>query len=543
MPIIKLPQAGKTATSATVRRWMGRVGEAVGKGDVIVEVETDEGVVQIQSPVTGRLVEHLAAEGRTIAIGTGLAVVDDGSIAEQPEAGVKSKPMSRKEPGTGGKVIPILMPKAGQSMEEGTLVKWHVKAGEQVSRGQVIFEIETDKANMEVEASDEGRLAKIVLDEGGTIAVMQPVAYLAESEADVEVYIASQGEATAEVSDEATKRRSDEGKGTQHSALSTQHSALSGDERRSDEATKRRRERHSAPSTQHSALSTQHSFAASADGRVKASPAARKLAADRGVDLASLPAGSGPGGRILSSDVPATASFPAVSQPAQAMPVVPANAGDSVRRRMSPMRKAIAKNLSISKQTIPHFYIRTTINAEALLSFYQGEKAKYPCSVNDVVIMACAKAIMAFAPFRSQIDGEQIVEFASANIGIAVGMDEGLVVPVLVAAERLTLQQIGSESRRLAMNARGGRIEAMGKGVFTITNMGMLGVEEFGAIINPPEAAILAVGAAREEVIVSGGTLKAGRVMTLTLSVDHRIIDGSLAAKFMAQLKEILERC
>jgi len=217
--------------------------------------------------------------------------------------------------------------------------------------------------------------------------------------------------------------------------------------------------------------------------------------------------------------------------------------GDVVRKRMSGMRKAIARNLLASKQNIPHFYIKTSIVADQLYAFYQLEKAKYPCSLNDVVVMACAKAIQEFPAFRSKMDKdkEEILEFPNSNIGIAVGMDDGLVVPVLVGAEQMSLKQLGAETRRIATAARNGKIEGMGKGVFTITNLGMFGVTEFSAIINPPEAAILAVGAVREEVIVSGGTMRPGRTMNMTLSADHRIIDGMLAAKFMARLKEILE--
>ena len=175
------------------------------------------------------------------------------------------------------------------------------------------------------------------------------------------------------------------------------------------------------------------------------------------------------------------------------------------------------------------------------MSFYQGEKAKYLCSINDVVVMACAKAIREFALLRSRIEGDEIVQFEEVNIGIAVGMEEGLVVPVVVNADQKSLKELGVESKRIATSAKAGKIEGMGKGLFTITNMGMLGVEEFGAIINPPESAILAVGAVREDVIVSGGTLRLGKVMTLTLSVDHRVIDGMLAARFIARLKELLE--
>jgi pyruvate dehydrogenase E2 component (dihydrolipoamide acetyltransferase) len=208
---------------------------------------------------------------------------------------------------------------------------------------------------------------------------------------------------------------------------------------------------------------------------------------------------------------------------------------------MSQMRRAIAKNLLLSKQTIPHFYVRLTIDADPLFAFYQAEKTRYPVSLNDVVVMACAKTIMEFPAFRSRLENEEIVESPSANIGVAVAMDDGLIVPVVMSAERLSLRQIAGETKRIAAAAKSGKIEGMGSGVFTITNMGMFGVEEFGAIINPPEAAILAVGTAREAVVVKDGAMRAGRVMTMTLSADHRLIDGATAAKFLARLKLILE--
>jgi len=205
------------------------------------------------------------------------------------------------------------------------------------------------------------------------------------------------------------------------------------------------------------------------------------------------------------------------------------------------MRRAIARNLLASKQTIPHFYTRLTIDADPMYAFYRAEKAKYPCTVNDVVALACARAIREFPAFRSRLDGEEIVEFPAANVGIAVGLEAGLVVPVLVGADSMGLQQLAAASKRIAEAARNGRIEGLGQGVFTITNLGMFGVEEFAGIINPPEAALLAVGAIREAVIARDGMLRPGRVMTLTLSADHRVIDGVLAAKFLARLKELLE--
>ena len=442
-----------------------------------MEVEGETGVVEVESALAGTLTEILAGEGKTVAVGAPIGTVATGDAKPVAIAAAPIAPA--------GNVIPILMPKAGQSMEEGTLVKWHVAPGANIKKGDVIFEIETDKANMEVEATDGGRLSRIVLPEGKTLAVLQPVAYLADNDADVDAFIASQGVSPPPQPSPGVPGEGEKGYTERH-----------------------------APT------------AVVEGGRAKSSPAARKIAAERGIDLSALSAGSGPGGRIISTDVPMKA---------------PPAKGGATRKRMSQMRKAIAKNLLLSKQTIPHFYVRLTIDADPLFAFYQGEKTRYPVSLNDVVVMACARTIMEFPAFRSRLENDEIVEFPSADIGVAVAMDEGLIVPVVRGAERLSLQQIAVEVKRIAAAAKSGKIEGMGSGVFTITNMGMFGVEEFGAIINPPEAAILAVGTAREAVLVKDGAMRAGRVMTMTLSADHRVIDGAMAAKFLARLKVILE--
>jgi len=258
------------------------------------------------------------------------------------------------------------------------------------------------------------------------------------------------------------------------------------------------------------------------------------------VNLATVARGSGPGGRILSTDIPATGTPKpglAAAEPVAAGKL-PAGA---IRKRMSGMRKAIARNLTLSKTTIPHWYLRARIDAGPMMAFYKSQKAKVGCSVNDIIVMASARAIMDFPAMHSRVDGESVIEFSGANIGIAVGMDDGLVVPVVMNAEQLTLAQLAVETKRLANQARAGRIENMGQGIFTISNLGMYGVDEFVAIINPPEAAILAVGAVREDVIVKDGALKAGQTLHLTLSADHRLIDGTLGAQFMARLKALLE--
>jgi len=208
---------------------------------------------------------------------------------------------------------------------------------------------------------------------------------------------------------------------------------------------------------------------------------------------------------------------------------------------MSKMRRAIGLNLQKSKQTVPHFYVRLTINAEPLFAYYRARKPQTNCTLNDCVVLAVGRAMAECPSVRSQIHGDEIVEFPHANIGIAVGVDEGLVVPVVRSVETLTLTQLAAETKRVVENARHGKLENIGHGNFTITNLGMFGVEEFGAIINPPESGILALGAMREAVTVEAGAIRTGRVMTMTLSADHRLVDGLLAARFLGRLREILE--
>jgi len=385
--------------------------------------------------------------------------------------------------------VPILMPQVGLSMEEGTMVEWRVQPGDRIEVGQIIFEVETDKATIEIEADHAGRLAKIVAEVDEIVAVKEPVAYLAENDADVEAYLAARPASAAQTVEDAPPTVA-------------------------------------APSrTEHAPAASAKAPAVMEEGRVKASPAARKLARERGLDLLAVRAGSGPGGRIVLADVEAAAQAPA----------------GPVRRPMSKMRKAIARSLLASKQTIPHFYLRTTIDAGAMVRFYRQRKARFKCTLNDVIVLACARAIREFPAFRSRLEGEEIVELPSANIGLAVGTDEGLVVPVVVGADGLSFEELAAATVRVADAARAGKLQGVGQGVFTITNLGMLGVEEFSAIINPPEAAILAVGAVREEVLVTDGAMHPAQVLTLTISCDHRLIDGAVGVQFTERVRGILE--
>jgi pyruvate dehydrogenase E2 component (dihydrolipoyllysine-residue acetyltransferase) len=376
----------------------------------------------------------------------------------------------------------ITMPKAGQSMEEGTIISWLKEEGDEVEVGDVLLEVETDKAVVDVESTQSGTLRKILRAEDEIVPVLAVIAFIGDP--DEEIPEVSE---TAPLLDENTQKEDIEPK-SEASTDAQPYEIV-------DVAT---------------------------GGRIKASPAAKRLAKQRGIDLSTIGSGSGVGGRIVSSDITS-------------------DMGGSVRQKMSPMRRAIASSLTTSKQTIPHFYMKLTIDASPLYDFYRSVKEENGCSLNDIIILACASAIREFAHFRSRIDGGEIEQSPSVNIGIAVGIDEGLVVPVITGAGTMTLKELASESRRVVERAREGKLEGSGKGCFTITNLGMFGVEEFSAIINPPESAILAVGSIREGVIVKEGAIRAGKLMTMTLSCDHRLIDGVVAAKFLERIKKDLE--
>lgn len=556
MRMLRMPEVAGL-DSATVVRWMVEPGQSFQSGQVLVRLESENAWVELVAGGAGSLAAVVAPVGRTVRAGQELAqvaapgqvapasaataVTSSASSSAQAAAGrvlQKDQVVQEGQPMTTasgtGESIAILMPQAGNTMTEGTVVKWHVKEGDWVKVGQVICEIETDKATMDYESPYEGRIAKIVAREGQVVPVKTPIAYLGEAPA-------GQGPTAGAAS------------------VATVAETPSPSQLRAEVTL-------AAPAAGAGGLET------AAPGRIKASPAAKKLAAERGVDLAAVGTGSGPGGRIVIKDVEKAAAAvqasPAVvaAQPVASPPPVraaatPAEAGAGmthvplatqavgqaaaegrvVRRPMSKMRRAIGLNLQVSKQTIPHFYLKGTIDAQGLVDFYKAQKPTTGCTINDVVVLAVGRVMREFPAFRSRIEGEELVEFPEANIGIAVGVEEGLVVPVVLRVDRLSLVELAREARRVVDNARKGKLENIGKGVFTVSNLGMFGVEDFQAIINPPESGILAVSAVREDVLVRDGALRAGRVMNLTLSVDHRVVDGVMAARFMARLKEVLE--
>ena len=423
----------------------------------------------------------------------------------------------------------ILMPALSPTMEEGTLAKWHVKEGDKVSSGDIMAEIETDKATMEFEAVDEGVMGKILIAEGTEgVKVNDVIAILLE-----------EGESADDI--EAPKAKSAEPAKSEAPAPEK-------------------------PSEDAPAKAATAPAAGSKDGeRIFASPLARRIAADKGLDLADIK-GSGPKGRIVKADVenakPGAKAAPAdapAKAPAAAAAMASGPSTETVVKmyegrpyeevKLDGMRKTIAARLTEAKQSVPHFYLRRDINLDALLKFRgqlnkQLEARGVKLSVNDFIIKACALALQQVPEANAVWAGDRTLKFAKSDVAVAVAIEGGLFTPVLKDAEMKSLSALSSEMKDLASRARDRKLaphEYQG-GSFAISNLGMFGIDNFDAIINPPHAAILAVGAGVKKPIVGeDGELAVATVMSVTLSVDHRVIDGALGANLLQAIKDNLE--
>jgi pyruvate dehydrogenase E2 component (dihydrolipoamide acetyltransferase) len=442
--------------------------------------------------------------------------------------------------------IDITMPRLSDTMEAGTIIKWNVAEGDAVSAGDAIADIETDKATMEMQAFDDGTVAVLVVDEGRTVDVGTVIAVLAEEGEDPQaVTAAAAGGADVEAR------------------------APAGDTAVIPPATAR-------PATAVIA----EPAGQRRDGRIRVSPVARQLADEHGVDLRSLQ-GSGPSGRVIKRDVlqaiethreTAAAVAPSARRPdeeieappaapeAPSIPVTPLVAvqepASGLRGQIVPrssMRQTIARRLVESSTTIPHYQVSVTIDMEPVLNLRRslneqldGQGVKL--SVNDFLVRACALAMHRHPYFNASWDGDSIRIHGEVNVGVAIALPPerggGLVVATIRHADAMSLRMISTETRQLAEKARtrGLSVEEMAGSTFTISNLGMFGVDHFTAIINPPNSAIMAVGAAQERPVVRRGELTVGHEMTVTLSLDHRVIDGAMAAQYMGTVREMIER-
>lgn len=446
---------------------------------------------------------------------------------------------------------PILMPKAGQSMTEGKIVAWLKKEGDPVEPGEPILEVETDKANVEVEAQDGGIIRKILAQEGEVRPILTLVGVIGEPGEDFDITELEKSLPKAEEEDDAGIDAP-----VSLPVADSAPPAPSAPESPAAAAPPQAATpppQPAAPAAAQMLPSATASLAAppaasTPAGRVFASPLARKVAEKRGVDLNRIQ-GTGPGGRILRRDVEsAPTRIESRTDGAGALPRLesrpypPASPRPPARVPMEGMRKAIGTALQQSKQTIPHFYTTVAIDATAALSLKDALKTQgMKISINDIVLRACAIALQEEPRVNCRVFPDRIEYPEDIHLGVAVGQEEGLVVPVILKAQTRDLAGIAAESRRIVQSANSGKLIGSGQGTFTVSNLGMFGVESFTAIINPPEGAILAVGAVSTEIVSCLGGFLPRAVFRVTLSSDHRAIDGVLAARFVSRVKHLIE--
>jgi pyruvate dehydrogenase E2 component (dihydrolipoamide acetyltransferase) len=418
--------------------------------------------------------------------------------------------------------ISILMPALSPTMTEGKLAKWHVKEGDVVKAGQVLCEIETDKATMEVEAVDEGTIGKLLIAEGTeNVAVNTPIAILLE-----------EGESASAIKDTAAAPVAKPAPKAEAPKAQAKPAAPP-----------------VPPAAKPAAPAPAAAAKANDGGRIFASPLAKRMAEQAGLDLSRIK-GSGPNGRIVKDDVDAAAkggqakAAPASQRPAAAQ--IARSREDTLVPHTS-IRKVIAKRMTESKQNIPHFYLTVDCRIDALLEARRqlnGKSEKIRVSVNDLIIKAAGVALRDYPDVNASWSDEGLVMHGGIDVSVAVATERGLITPIVKDADMKGLAQISAEMRDLAKRAREGklRLEEFQGGSMTVSNLGMYGIKEFAAIINPPQSCILAVGTGEERVIVVKGEMVVANMMSVTLAVDHRVVDGARGAEWLRSFKDYVER-
>ena len=432
----------------------------------------------------------------------------------------------------------VVLAKLSPTMDEGTIVKWNKKEGDPVKQGDVLAEIETDKANMEMEAQGSGVLRKILVPAGSKAPVGSLIGVIADPNEDISKMVASAAPAAAAPAAPTPAAAPAPPPVTAAATAAAPQSAPT-----------------PAPAPPPATAAPPAApgprpapAPVTEGGRLKASPLARSMASQRNIPLDAV-AGSGPGGRIIKRDIEAWSGAPAASRaPAPAAPAVPAGPAITPGEELpvSSMRRTIAKRLAESMFTAPHFYVTVDIDLDAAVALREqlqrGEDVKV--TYNDLVVKACAKALTRFPMVNASWMGDKIATHREVHVGVAVTIPDGLITPVVRNADRKSVIDISREVKDLAARARERKLrpeEFMGS-TFTISNLGMFGVAEFTAIINPPESAILAVGSVQKVPIVDeDDTLRAGHRMKVTLSADHRVVDGAMAAQFLGEVRRLLE--
>lgn len=541
--VITMPRLSDTMTDGKVAKWHKKVGDAVKEGDILAEIETDKAVQDFESEVNGTLLYVGTEEGGSSPVDSVLAIIgkegedisalkggNTAGTTPQEAAGIPeenkteqnitdvetTKPVEKEE-GTASAEIPagvevITMPRLSDTMTEGKVAKWHKKVGDDVKEGDILAEIETDKAVQDFESEFKGTLLYAAVEEGGASPVDTVLAIIGPAGTDVSGII-SGGAKKAENK-------------PQTSAVKTETSNT---------------ETASTP------------VAASMGERVAISPLAKKMAQEKGIDVHALK-GSGENGRIVKKDVE---SFTPSAQPAAATPAAKVEAkpaqpamnfvqGEDSETPNSQVRNIIAKRLSESKFTAPHYYLIVEINMDKAIEA-RKEINSLPdtkISFNDMVIKATAMALRKHPHVNSTWHADKIVHHGNINVGVAVAIPDGLVVPVLKNADQMNYNQISAAVKDMAGRAKSKGLKAneMEGSTFSVSNLGMFGIETFTSIINQPNSAILSVGAIVEKPIVKDGQIVVGNTMKLSLACDHRVVDGATGAQFLQTLRTYLEQ-
>jgi pyruvate dehydrogenase E2 component (dihydrolipoamide acetyltransferase) len=534
--VILMPRLSDTMTEGVIAAWHKKVGDNVKKGDLLAEVETDKATMDLESYKDGTLLFTGTDKGGKIQVNDLLAIigkpgedisklVKGGTTAAAPvtknavPAAPAAAPAAKAPAPAPGLDLSamqevILMPRLSDTMTEGVIADWHKKVGDSVKKGDILADIETDKATMELESYKEGKLLFTGAEKGQKIAVNDLLAIIGE-----------EGKVNVQQIVDAAKN-----KGASPAAKTT-----------AAEAT--------ASKADPGPVAAEVSHSMNGDGRIKASPLARKLASEKGIDLSQLH-GSGDSGRIVKKDVaeytPSASSSPAAaSQKTAPVPSAPAGKVSFDDVPVSQMRKTIAKRLAEVKFSAPEFYLTIQVDMDqAVASRVKiNETSPVKISFNDFVLKATALALKKHPAVNSSWMGDKIRVNHHVNIGVAVAVEDGLLVPVVRFADTKSLSQISEEVKEFAARAKNKKLQpADWEGsTFTISNLGMFGMDEFTAIINPPDACILAISSIQQMAVVKNGMIVPGNVMKLTMTCDHRVVDGATGAAFLQTLKGLLE--
>ncbi|MFD0834234.1 pyruvate dehydrogenase complex dihydrolipoamide acetyltransferase [Mariniflexile aquimaris] len=539
--IINMPRLSDTMEEGTVATWLKKVGDKISEGDILAEIETDKATMEFESFYEGTLLYIGIQEGQTTKVDELLAIIGEegedisgliagGSAPKKEEAAkevvkeavaeVKETPKEAKAEVVAEKaelpegVIVVTMPRLSDTMEEGTVATWIKKVGDEVSEGDILAEIETDKATMEFESFQSGTLLYIGLQEGESAKVDSLLAIIGPAGTDVSGVAANFSVASPAAAAEAPKQEAPK--------------AEVAKEAPKQEAPK--------------AVSTQPSATVNTTGRVFVSPLAKKIADEKGINLAQVK-GSGENGRIVKSDV--ENFVPSAQSAVVSGPFVATGQEDFEEIPNSQMRKAIAKALTNSKFTAPHYYLNVEFDMENAIAF-RAQFNTIPdtkISYNDMVVKACALALKQHPQVNSQWFADKMRLNNHVHIGVAVAVPDGLVVPVVKFANEQSLPQIGAAVKELAGKARNKKLtpQDMEGSTFTVSNLGMFGIDTFTSIINQPNSAILSVGNIVEKPVVKNGQIVVGNTMKLSLACDHRTIDGATGAQFLQTLKGYIE--